>query len=254
MAERRILWGKAAAEPFNGTSYGLEANSFHGARVHTTSNIIKDLEKARISELKKWWEMTSLTKYIENGRVPQGLPILILQTLGDMDPDLLEEWRTHTADCSFKLMDTLITQAQQRMDEQIKIIEVLIKELEKASNQQEVQRLLEKMEERINKKEDEIKTWKAHKFNRDKMDCEHGGIYTFARKYDTLRTKEKMNIGGDVSANHTNTDVSLDTGSSADEAPLNKLGFRGEMRLMQMATLQSGRSRGRGRGGTRRGG
>ncbi|KAJ1087821.1 hypothetical protein NDU88_000984 [Pleurodeles waltl] len=53
------------------------------------------------------------------------------------------------------------------------------------------------MEERIKKKEDEIKTWKAHKFNRDKMDYEHGRIYTYARKYDILGMKEKMNNGGD---------------------------------------------------------
>ncbi|KAJ1119531.1 hypothetical protein NDU88_007716 [Pleurodeles waltl] len=125
-------------------------------------------------------------------------------------------------------MGTLITQAKQHREEQIKIIECLTIELEKLSNQQEVQHLLEKMEEQIKKKEDEIKTWKAHKFNRDKTEYEHGRIYTFARKYDTLRVKEKMNNGGDVSANHSTTDVSLDLGSSADEAPLNKLGFQGE--------------------------
>ncbi|KAJ1090161.1 hypothetical protein NDU88_003296 [Pleurodeles waltl] len=110
------------------------------------------------------------------------------------------------------------------------------------------------MEEQIKKKEDEIKTQKAHKFDRDKFDYEHGRIYTFARKYDTLRMKEKMNQRGDVSGNLSYTDISSDPGSSADEAPPNKLDLRGEMQLMQMATLQSGRSRGRGRGGRRRGG
>ncbi|KAJ1097657.1 hypothetical protein NDU88_002774 [Pleurodeles waltl] len=171
-----------------------------------------------------------------------------------MDPDLLEQWRIHTADCSLKLMGTLITQAARRMVEQSKIIEQLIKELEKAANQQEVQHLLMKMEEQIKKKDDEIKTRKTHKFNRDKMDFDHGRIYTFARKYDTLRLKEKINNGGDGNIQPNHTDESSDPGSSADEAPLNKLDFRGEMRLMQMATPQSGRSRGRGRGGTRRGG
>ncbi|KAJ1082720.1 hypothetical protein NDU88_002885 [Pleurodeles waltl] len=107
------------------------------------------------------------------------------------------------------------------------------------------------MEERIAIQEEEIKTRMAHKFNRHKLDYEHGRIYTFARKYETLRIKEKMNNGGEMASNYGNTDVSSDPGSSADETPPNKLDFQVEMRLIQMATPQPGRSRGRDRGGTR---
>ncbi|KAJ1199364.1 hypothetical protein NDU88_003201 [Pleurodeles waltl] len=109
------------------------------------------------------------------------------------------------------------------MEEQSKIIESLIKELERAIDQQEVQHLLTKMEEQI-KRKDEIKTRKAHKFNRDKMDYEHGRIYTFARKFDTLRLKEKMNNRGHVNIQPNQTDGISDRRSSADETPLNKLG------------------------------
>ncbi|KAJ1090766.1 hypothetical protein NDU88_003895 [Pleurodeles waltl] len=156
MVAHRALWERTAAELFDGTSSCVEAKTHHGARKRTTASIIKELEKARISELKKWWEMTSLTKYIKNGRVPRGLRILILLTLGDMDMDLLEEWRTQKSECSTKLMGTLIIQAKLRMDEQI--IEGLMKELEKVSNQDGVQLLLSKMEEQITKQEEEIKT------------------------------------------------------------------------------------------------
>ncbi|KAJ1185125.1 hypothetical protein NDU88_001920 [Pleurodeles waltl] len=254
MAECRNLWEKAAAEHFDGTISNSEAGSYQDKQVRTAGTVIKELEKVCISELKKWWEMTSLTKYIENGRVPRGLHILILPTLGDMDSDLLEKWITYTADCSLKLMGTLITQSKRRMDEHTKAIEALTKVLELTLNQHEVQLLLEKMEERINKKEDEIKMRRIQKFNRDQFDYEHGRIYTFARKYDTLRMKEKMNQGGDVGTSLGNTDISSDPRSSADEASSNKLDFQGEMRLMQMSTPQSGRRRGRGRGGTRQGG
>ncbi|KAJ1152648.1 hypothetical protein NDU88_005423 [Pleurodeles waltl] len=132
-------------------------------------------------------------------------------------------------------MGTLISQAKRRMEEQIQIIEQLMKELEKAGNQQEVQHLLTKMEERIKIKEDEIKTRKAHKFNRDKKDYELlGRIYTFARKYNTLRVKEKMNQVEDGNPQLNPIDESSDL-SSADEASSNKLDFQGKMRLMQMA-------------------
>ncbi|KAJ1097140.1 hypothetical protein NDU88_002267 [Pleurodeles waltl] len=149
-------------------------------------------------------------------------------------------------------MGTLITQAKRRMEAQMNNVETLLKELEGIPNHQEVSSLLEKMEERIEKKKYEIKTRKAHKFHRDKLDYEHGKIYTFARKYDTLRIKDKMDIRKNM--NVQLTDVSSDLSSSADEAPLNKLDFQRETRLMQMATSHPNKTRGRGWGGTRRGG
>ncbi|KAJ1180381.1 hypothetical protein NDU88_005602 [Pleurodeles waltl] len=236
MAECRMMWEQAAAELFNDTR---DSNAPPGTHIRTTSNIINQLEEARILELKKWWEMTSLTKYIENSRVPRGLCILILPTLGDMDPDLLEEWRTQTAECSFKLIGTLIVKAKRRMDEQINKIEQLTKELEKIANQQDVSNQLTKMEKRI-KKEEEIKSRKAHKFNRDKLDYEHGRVYTFARKYDILRTKNVPKNGTEVIRHQASTDDSSEVGSSADEAPHNRLDFQGDMRLMRMATPPSG--------------
>ncbi|KAJ1116529.1 hypothetical protein NDU88_004739 [Pleurodeles waltl] len=144
-----------------------------------------------------------------------------------MDPDLLEEWRSHTAACSCKLMGTLITQAKRLMEAQMGIIETLLKVIEGILSQQGVPLLLEKMEERIKKKEDKKKTRKAHKFHRNKLDYAYGKIYTFARKYDTFRTQDKMEIRENV--NNQLTDVSSDPSSSADEAPLNKLDFQGEM-------------------------
>ncbi|KAJ1184764.1 hypothetical protein NDU88_001567 [Pleurodeles waltl] len=251
MAQRRRLWEQAAAELFDNIR---DSNGPPGAQVRTTSSIINQLEKARISELKKWWEMTWLTKYIKSGTVPRGLRILILPTLGDMDPDLLEEWRTQTADCSTKLMGTLITQAKRRMDEQITKIEQLTKDLKKTVNQQEVSNQLAKMEERIKNKEEEIKSRKAHKFNRDKLDYEHGRIYTFARKYDSLRTKDVSKSRVEVAIHQTSADDSSEIGSSADEAQRNKLDFQGEMCLMQMAMPHPGQNRRQGRGGGRRGG
>ncbi|KAJ1174888.1 hypothetical protein NDU88_000179 [Pleurodeles waltl] len=144
-----------------------------------------------------------------------------------MDSDLLEEWRMQTADCSTKLMGTLITQAKRRMEEQIIKIEQLTKELEKMPNKQEISNQLAKMEERIKYKEEEIKSRKAHKFNRDKMDYEHGRIYTFARKYDTARIKDMSKSGADCAVQHISADDSSEIESSADEIPRNKLDFQG---------------------------
>ncbi|KAJ1104223.1 hypothetical protein NDU88_001635 [Pleurodeles waltl] len=168
-----------------------------------------------------------------------------------MDLDLLEEWRTQTADCSIKLMGTLITQAKRRMDEQITKVEQLTKDLEKITNQQEVSNQLAKMEEQIKNKEEEIKLRKVHKFNRDKLDYEHGRIYTFAWKYDSVRTKDVSKSGAQVAVHHMSTDDSSEIGSSADEAPRNKLDFQGEMCLMQMVTPPRGQNRRRGQGSGR---
>ncbi|KAJ1197685.1 hypothetical protein NDU88_001541 [Pleurodeles waltl] len=128
------------------------------------------------------------------------------------------------------------------MDEQITKIEQLTKDLEKIANQQEVSNQLAKMEERIKNKEEEIKLCKAHKFNRDKLDYEHGRIYTFARKYDSGRTKDVSKSGAEVAVHHMSADDSSEIGSSADEAPRNKLDFQGKMRLMQMVTPPPGQN------------
>ncbi|KAJ1204509.1 hypothetical protein NDU88_008286 [Pleurodeles waltl] len=110
------------------------------------------------------------------------------------------------------------------------------------------------MEERIKSKEEEIKSRKAHKFNRDRLDYEHGRIYAFARKYDIARTKNVSTSGAEAVTHHVSAEVSSEIGSSADEAPRNKLDFQGEMRLMQMVTPPPGLNRRRGRGSGRRGG
>ncbi|KAJ1090116.1 hypothetical protein NDU88_003253 [Pleurodeles waltl] len=138
------------------------------------------------------------------------------------------------------------------MDEHIIKIEQLTKDLEKIANQQEVSNQLAKMEERIKNKEEEIKLRKAHKFNRDKLDYEHGRIYTFALKYDIVRTKDVSKSGAEVAIHHISADDSSEIGSSADEAPRNKLDFHGEMRLMQIVTPPPGQNRRRGRGSRRR--
>ncbi|KAJ1113581.1 hypothetical protein NDU88_001823 [Pleurodeles waltl] len=84
------------------------------------------------------------------------------------------------------------------------------------------------MEERIKNKEEEIKLRKAHKFNRDKLDYEHGRIYMFAQKYDSVRTKDVSKSGAEVAVHHMSADECSEIGSSADEAPRNKFDSQGE--------------------------
>ncbi|KAJ1186669.1 hypothetical protein NDU88_003450 [Pleurodeles waltl] len=93
------------------------------------------------------------------------------------------------------------------MEQPTKIIEELAKELQVAPNQEKVKIMLAKMEERILKQEEETKAGKAHTFNQEKLDYEYGRIYTFARKYNTLRAKEKINVGVRLDATPNNTDV-----------------------------------------------
>ncbi|KAJ1199217.1 hypothetical protein NDU88_003055 [Pleurodeles waltl] len=64
MADRQALWKQAAATLFDDTK---GAQTITNLQSRTISNIVLELEKARILELKKWWEMTLLMKYIENG-------------------------------------------------------------------------------------------------------------------------------------------------------------------------------------------
>lgn len=70
------------------------------------------LERLRKLELSRWWDATTLKKYIEIKQVPRGLRVIIFPTFEDLDPDLLVEWENLILGSSFGMMDILIRHAE----------------------------------------------------------------------------------------------------------------------------------------------
>ena len=62
----------------------------------TWKNNCWKLEKLKEKELRKWWEATSLQKYVDVGRIPRGLRIFTVPSYENPDPLMLKLWREHT--------------------------------------------------------------------------------------------------------------------------------------------------------------
>ncbi|KAJ1163010.1 hypothetical protein NDU88_003473 [Pleurodeles waltl] len=224
MADERAQWERTMKEVFKGA---------------VTTNVEQQ------GATKGTWAatLTLLTKYMACNRVPRVLRILVMPMIGGMVRDLFEEWSTHTEKHSKKMMGTLNTHAKCHMEQQTVRIEELLKEMECIRDKQEGKTQLTKMEEHIAKQEDDIFYIKLTNFFGDKLDYQYGRIFKFAQKYESLRAKEKISTPGQINMVSSNTKVSSDPRSSADEDPNEKLDFHREMRLFRMATPQCGRGR-----------
>ncbi|KAJ1110080.1 hypothetical protein NDU88_007435 [Pleurodeles waltl] len=157
---------------------------------------------------------------------------MLMPIYDDMDEDLVNEWCQSTEGCSFKLMKTLTKHSKQKMELQMVKIEMIMKELEKSKDAENVKDLLNKMEKFLQKYEEEIMERKTRKFTRDRLDYQHVRVYIFAKKYDGLSSKEKLEKS--KSPLLSESDISLVPGFSADEVTVEKMDFQRKLRLIHM--------------------
>ena len=80
--------------------------------------------------------------------------------------------------------------------ELIKNIEKLKEELAKETSKEDLKRKLTEIEQRIKKREEEIKTRKQRKFIRDQNDYASGRVLTFSKKYDHLYKNNEQPLNG----------------------------------------------------------
>lgn len=176
-------------------------------------------------EQNKWWEATTLQKYIDVGRVPRGLRIFVTPTFNDPDPELISDWAANNHNCSTIMLGLLVKYARKDVERLSDEIDNITKQLKSMCAQDEFQNEMDKMNAKLSKIEEDIKTKKQRKFHRDLIDYQKGQILTFAKKYDKLRgttstSKRPQNAanGGMIpndesSTNDTTRDESLVSGS-----------------------------------------
>ncbi|KAJ1185727.1 hypothetical protein NDU88_002514 [Pleurodeles waltl] len=144
-------------------------------------------------------------------------------------------------ECSKKLMISLVKHAESKMDAQAQRIETLVKELESNKEDELVKESLIKIETTLQKYGEEIRKGKATKFPRDRLDYQHGRIYTFTKRPGHMRWNE--NIEKTVLAIRSETEMSSEAGASTDEGPSKKLDFFREMHLFHMTAQIGGRGK-----------
>ncbi|KAJ1203732.1 hypothetical protein NDU88_007513 [Pleurodeles waltl] len=170
MEDREAKWRLAVEHTFDeGTEMsGIENPSGTGNR--TPDHLIRELEKARKMEVKQWWEITSLRKYLECKRVHRGLRIMLLATYKDMNENVVNAWCQNTEECSIKLMRTLNKYEKHKMELWVAKIEMVMKQFERFKDDEDVKDQVIKIEKSLQKDDEEIIEWKAKKFMRDRLD------------------------------------------------------------------------------------
>ena len=215
------------------------------------------LEKLKEKELRKWWEATSLKKYLEVERIPRGLRIFTVPSYENPDPLMLKAWREHTHRSSLGMLEILITFAWSDREKLLKEIATIETELKR--NETETAKITEhisQMNKRLEKVEEDIKQRKARKFARDREDYLSGQILTFARKFvaprrDLFKAKNQKDTT-EMGTTSYETEVSSE-GDTSEEENMDKLegtkiDFLDEHRLLQQVSRPQYRGRGRGRG------
>lgn len=134
------------------------------------------LWRALKQEQSKWWEATTLQKYMDCVWVPRGLRIFVTPTFLNPDPDLIEEWAMNNHNCSTIMLKLLIKYAKKDIECLTAESEKIMESLRSKYTQIEFENEMKKLNIRLEKVEEGIKAKKQQKFYRDQIDYEKAQI------------------------------------------------------------------------------
>ncbi|KAJ1082733.1 hypothetical protein NDU88_002898 [Pleurodeles waltl] len=181
------------------------------------------LERLTKQELARWWDATTLKRYIELKQVPRGLRVIIFPSFDDLDPDLLGEWEHLISSTSFGMMNILIKHAERKREKLLLEISSLEDQIKSLDLPEATAKNYSILRDTLNDYQLYIKDKKLKKIIRDENDYANGRIYTFARRFDQVnkdRTDKGSNTNlSDVSIPSSSiSDTSNVSGSSSDPA------------------------------------
>ncbi|KAJ1164236.1 hypothetical protein NDU88_004681 [Pleurodeles waltl] len=139
------------------------------------------LERLRKQELARWWDITTLKRYLELKQIPRGLRVIIFPSFEDLDPDLLGEWEHLISATSFGMINILIKHADRKRDKLLQDITSLEEEIKNLNLTEATDKNYTIMREILTGYQLYIKDKKMRKLIRDDNDYTNGRIYTFAR-------------------------------------------------------------------------
>ncbi|KAJ1155887.1 hypothetical protein NDU88_008612 [Pleurodeles waltl] len=181
------------------------------------------LERLRKQELARWWDITTLKRYLELKQVPTGLRVIIFPSFEDLDPDLLGEWEHLISSTSFSMINILIEHADRKRNKLLQDITSLEEEIKNLNLPEATDKNYAIMREILTGYQLYIKDKKMRKLVRDDNDYTNGRIYTFARKFDQVnRESGNRHIKSNTPAGSTAGSLSDISNLSSDcgESPV----------------------------------
>ncbi|KAJ1140439.1 hypothetical protein NDU88_006791 [Pleurodeles waltl] len=150
------------------------------------------LERLRKQELARWWDITTLKRYLELKQIPRGLRVIIFPSFEDLDPDLLGEWEHLISATSFGMINILIKHADRKRDKLLQDITSLEEEIKNLNLTEATDKNYTIMREILTGYQLYIKDKKMRKLIRDDNDYTNGRIYTFARRYAVYYSRFRL--------------------------------------------------------------
>ncbi|KAJ1098094.1 hypothetical protein NDU88_003210 [Pleurodeles waltl] len=144
------------------------------------------LERLKKQELARWWDITTLKRYLELKQIPRGLRVIIFPSFEDLDPDLLGEWEHLISSTSFGMINILIKHADRKRNKLLLDIASLEEEIKSLNLTEATDKNYTIMRDILNGYQLYVKDKKMRKLIRDENDYSSSRIYTFARKFDQI--------------------------------------------------------------------
>ncbi|KAJ1181008.1 hypothetical protein NDU88_006219 [Pleurodeles waltl] len=133
------------------------------------------LERLRKQELARWWDITTLKRYLEIKQVPRGLRVIIFPSFEDLDPDLLGEWEHLISSTSFSMINILIKHSDRKRTKLLLDITSLEEEIKNLNLPEATDKNYTIMREILTGYQLYIKDKKMRKLVRDDNDYKNGG-------------------------------------------------------------------------------
>ncbi|KAJ1202742.1 hypothetical protein NDU88_006539 [Pleurodeles waltl] len=151
------------------------------------------LERLRKQELARWWDITTLKRYLELKQVPRGLRVIIFPSFEDLDPDLLGEWEhLISSSTSFSMINILIKHADRKRTKLLQDITTLEEEIKNLNLTEAAYKNYTIMRVILTGYQLYIKDKKMRKLIRDDNDYQNGRIFTFARRFDQINKETSI--------------------------------------------------------------
>lgn len=160
--------------PLRNNSNNLTQNS--NAADLVLKRIFRKLENLMAKEIRAFWDVNTLTEYIQLEQIPRGLRIKKFPTFEFPDEDPKLEWTNTLSACSFKLMKIIIDSKQKELDRvQMEITEIQ-KELATSQSTPGFLELDNQLNKKLDKLEKEVISTKSEKHIRDQLDYDTNNV------------------------------------------------------------------------------
>lgn len=182
---------------------------------------MSSLEKMLVREMKTWWDLSTLRKYIDKEMIPRGLRLRKFPTT-IYNEEFIKNWENTLTDCSCKLIKLIIHQEETILVEIRNEIESAQAAVAVHSQLEAFNTLDTRIKENLSKLEKSITEIKQRKFLRDIQDYKSDSVYNWKRNFAGRRTPKsilKMNANRKFNPSRVNfSSTEAESSDSPSEA------------------------------------